>query len=155
MTESKKRDGLRQGHGERGFSALELVMVVFIISAVSLVALPELMDARQDYRLASVAREISGNLSNARIRAISDNTDYRVRVDTVTTYVLEQETALNTWTGRNTYLIPDGFAFSATGSIVEFHHRGNASPVATLTVENPNNLTRSIVTTTAGRTYVQ
>ncbi len=140
---------------ERGFSGLELAIVVFIISAMSLVALPELLNARENYRLLAVAQEISGNLANARIRSINENADFRIRVDTLASYVLEEETAPGTWTGRDSFEIPDGYTFSASGSTIEFHFRGNATPVATLTVQNPNNLTRDIVTTTAGRTNVQ
>lgn len=140
---------------ERGFSGLELAIVVFIISVMSLVALPELLNARANYRLIAVAQEISGNLANARIRSINENADFRIRVDTVTSYVLEEETAPGTWTERDSFDLPDGYEFSASGSTNEFHFRGNATPVATLTVQNPNNLTRDIVTTTAGRTNVQ
>ena len=140
---------------ESGFSGLELAIVVFIISAMSLLALPELLNARENYRLLSVAQEISGNLATARIRSINENADFRIRVDTATLYVLEEETAPGTWTERAAFEMPDGYTLTTSAGAIEFHFRGNATPVATLTVQNPNNLTRDIVTSTSGRSSVQ
>jgi Tfp pilus assembly protein FimT len=155
MTDPMHQECRSRRDRERGFSGLELAIVVFIISAMSLLALPELLSARENYRLLASAQEISGNIANARIRSINENADFRIRVDTLTSYVLEEETAPGTWTQRGAFESPDGYTFSASGSTIEFHFRGNATPVATLTLQNPNSLTRNIVTTTAGRTNVQ
>ena len=145
------RDGLED---QCGMSLFELIVVIVIIGAVSIVAVPQLTDARENYRLTAVAQQVSGNLSNPRILSITENSDYRVRIAGTDSYVVEEE-VVGVWTNRSTYGMPVGFTISTTGAIVEFHYRGNATPTDTFTLTNPDNNTRDVVTTTSGRTYVQ
>jgi Tfp pilus assembly protein FimT len=147
---------------------LELVVVLFVIMAVSTVAIPRLTEAWDDYRLTAVTGSVSGVMARARVLSVSRNEDIRVYVSDTSTYELQTESSPGTWTTlvRNpdadaadqvseSYQLPGGFLFGAAGSINEFHSRGNATPVATLTVTNPNGTTRDIVVELSGRSYTQ
>ena len=132
----------------------ELMIVIFIISAISMVAIPQLMVAREEYRLTAVAGQVVGAMSNARILSVSRNTDYRVNVSDIDTYLIQEDVS-GTWTTEFTYDLPSGYTFGTSGAINEFHSRGNATPVATLTITNPNGTTRDVVVEVSGRSYSQ
>lgn len=133
---------------------LELSIVIFIISAVSMVAIPRLIEARDEYRLVAVAGEVVGIMNNARVLSITQNADFRVNVSTTDTYLVEEDDS-GTWVSEGTYALPQGYTFSTSGSIIQFHSRGNATPVATLTIQNPNGTTRNVVVELSGRSYSQ
>lgn len=135
-------------------SLLELLMVVGIIGAIGVVALPQLAGVQENYRLDALAREVSGNLSNTRILAVTENVDHRIKVSSTTTYVLEEQ-GTNTWTEEDSFDMPVGFTIGTTGAIAEFESRGNASTTATFVITNPNGLTANVVVETSGRSYVQ
>jgi len=138
----------------RGFSLFELVIGLAIILVMSLIALPQLVDVVEEYRAAAVAREVAGNIANARIRSITENSDYRIVVSDSETYALEEDVA-GTWTSRATYEMPTGFTIGTSGDYVEFHRWGNATPAATFDVTNRNSTVVQVVTATSGRSYVQ
>lgn len=133
----------------------ELMIVVGIIGIIGMVALPQLLAVRQDYRLEAVARQVSGQLSNARIQAVMANTDIRVIVLSATTYSIDEETSPGNWTPRETFEMPPGMTIGTTGAFVQFQYRGNATANVALTVTNPNANTRQVLTETSGRSYVQ
>jgi prepilin-type N-terminal cleavage/methylation domain-containing protein len=143
-----------QAPGDRGFTLIELTIGLGIMLLVSSLALPRLVDVTEEYRLTAVAREVAGNVANARIRAIVENADYRVIVSDSTTYLLQEEVA-GSWTDRASYEMPPNFTIGSSGSVVEFHRWGNATPVATLDITNKNSTVAQVVTATSGRSYVQ
>ena len=138
---------------DRGFTLFELLIVVAIIGAMSMVAIPQLLDAREDYRLTATASSLAGNCANARILAVTRNSGIRVTVVNATTYVLQQKIG-GVWTTQESYELPPDFTIAATGN-VEFQPRGNATPQTTFTITNPNGRTRSVVVETSGRAHAQ
>jgi Tfp pilus assembly protein FimT len=137
-----------------GFTIFETLIAMGVMLVMTTIALPRLVNATEEYRLTSVAREVSGQLANARIRAITGNADYRISVTGDDTYEL-QESVAGTWTTRESYEMPPGFLIGANGAAIAFHRRGNATPVATLSVTNRNGTVAQVVTATSGRSYVQ
>jgi len=107
-------------------------------------------------------------MARARILSVSRNEDIRVVVSDTSTYEIQSETSPETWTTlvRNTqadvadqvdeeFFLPAGFVFSTDGSVIEFHSRGNATPIATLKLTNPNGNSRDIVVELSGRSFTQ
>jgi type II secretory pathway pseudopilin PulG len=135
-------------------SMFELLIVIAIIGAVSAVALPQLVEARDEYRLTAVAGQVVGAMNNARILSVSRNIDFRVNVSDTDTYLVQGDVS-GTWTTENSYDLPTGYSFGTSGSINEFHSRGNATPVVTLTITNLNGTTRDVVVEVSGRSYSQ
>ncbi len=58
----------------RGFSLLELMIVLGIIMVISAIALPNVMSAYSQYRLNGAANQLSNLLQRARYEAIKNNT---------------------------------------------------------------------------------
>lgn len=140
--------------GSRGFTLFELMIGITIMLVVGGAALPHLLEVTEEYRLTAVAREVTSNIATARIRAITENADYRIFVSDSTTYLMQEDVA-GTWTDRATFEMPPNFTIGDDGAVVEFHRWGNAAPVATFDVTNKNNTVAQVVTATSGRSYVQ
>jgi prepilin-type N-terminal cleavage/methylation domain-containing protein len=62
----------------RGFSLLELLVVVAITLVIAAVLLPNVINTIYNIRLRSAANDVTGLLQQARFRAIRDNTYYPV-----------------------------------------------------------------------------
>lgn len=61
---------------QRGFSLIELIVVVAVILAVSALAAPKFLNAIYNIRLRSSAFELSGMLQAVRMQAVQDNRYY-------------------------------------------------------------------------------
>ncbi len=133
-------------------SMLELMIVMMIIIVVAAVSLPSFLEARDNYRLTAVSSAVSLNLSSARILAITRNADVRVYIISSTNYELQEDTG--SWTTEESHDLPTGYTIAAD-SYAEFHYRGNATPVTTFTITDPNGLAKQVVVETSGRSYVQ
>ena len=136
------------GNGTRGYTLFELMLVLVMASGALLVALPTLGRSQQVYELTAASNGLRSRLSYARIQAISQNMDHRIRVVNSTSYVLERRPSID-WVVAQTYPMASGFSVSASGT-AEFHPRGTANPAATFTVTNGNMETRQIVVSASG-----
>jgi Tfp pilus assembly protein FimT len=131
---------------------LESLITVAIISITTVVAVPSLIRARESYELDSAARQVAGNLQSARVKAISRNRDYRVRVISSVTYAIEREDP--TWKLDETLLLPRAFRITAN-AVPQFHRRGNASPTATIIVWSPSGRSKKIIVNITGRIRIE
>jgi type II secretory pathway pseudopilin PulG len=131
---------------------LESSVTIAVISITVVVAVPSLIRARESYELESAARQVAGNLQSARVKAVSRNRDYRVRVTSQVTYAIEREDP--TWKNDEALLVPRGFHITANAS-PQFHRRGNASPAATFIVWSPSGRSKMIVVNITGRIRIQ
>src|SRR5260370_25719714 len=64
---------------ERGFSLLELVVVVSIVLVLAAIAVPNLMDVIANARLRAAATSLSGMIQSSRMIAVKTNTTTIVR----------------------------------------------------------------------------
>lgn len=131
---------------------LESSITVAILSVTAIVAVPPLIRARESYELDATARQVAGNLQAARVKALTRNRDYRVRITSPVTYVIELEDAM--WKIDEALLVPRGFRITANAS-PQFHARGNASPTATLIVWSPSGRSKKIIVNITGRIRIE
>jgi Tfp pilus assembly protein FimT len=131
---------------------LESCIAVVIISVTTVVAIPSLLRARESYELESIARQVAGNLQSARVKALSRNRDYRVRVTSQATYAIEREDP--PWKIDEALLVSSGFHVTANAS-PQFHRRGNVSPAATFIVWSPSGRSKQIIVNITGRIRIQ
>lgn len=64
---------------------LELLVVVLVMAIVTAIAIPQALTAVKGYRLHSDASAVASQLNVTRFRATSQNTPYRLNIDTSTT----------------------------------------------------------------------
>jgi prepilin-type N-terminal cleavage/methylation domain-containing protein len=66
---------------QRGFSIVELLIVVIIMFILLSIAVPSIMSITRSFRIGGDTRSISAQINLARMRAAADFTHARVRVD--------------------------------------------------------------------------
>ncbi len=70
---------------DRGFSLIELIIVVAMIMILAAISVPRLLNAISDINLRYAATNISGLLQSARMQAVRKNTFYTVQATTLST----------------------------------------------------------------------
>lgn len=131
---------------------LELSVSVGILTVMSFFAAPSLIQARNNYQLDQVTRQVAANTQWTRVKAISRSRDCRVRIVSNTSYVMECLDPV--WITDQTITLPSGFQISANAS-PNFHKRGNAVLAATLTISDSHGHFKQVVINITGRVRVQ
>src|SRR5262245_1660246 len=137
----------------RGFTIFESVLAFTVIGVVAILAMPSLSRTQEIYRLVAASNEIQSQLHSARIQAISRNLDHRLRVVSSTAYVIERRVGLS-WVVTQSFQMAKGLSIAA-GSTAEFHSRGNATPVTTITITSPRSDTRQVAVEASGYIHAQ
>jgi prepilin-type N-terminal cleavage/methylation domain-containing protein len=130
-------------HRRRGFSMLEMLMVIAIMGILSTVSVSYLLAAQPHARLEQAELELTARLNSARHLAVSEECRTRLRFDTAVTppeyWVQRMDNATGTWTNAALplYALPAGVTLSGNtfaGSQVNFNTRGGLVSGGTLTL---------------------
>ncbi len=132
-----------KGNSRRGFTLLELLVVVSIILIVTLMALPSARNAIRSYRLNAAASAVSGVIQSTRYQAIMVGCPYTLTFTTSSmTYQLATESITGTPPACST-------SFSNVGSAVPWTTSKEIAIDQNLTLQfNPS----GTVTATTGST---
>jgi len=130
-------------HTQKGFSLIEIIIVMAIIGALAGTAIPVYIGMRPSIKLSGATRQIMGDLMWARMQAISQNNEFKISflADNYRYTILDDDdNDGNIDAGESiiTRNIQDKYrdvTFSSTANPI-FHPRGNASPAATVTIIN-------------------
>ncbi len=84
---------------KRGISSLELAVVLALIAIMATFTIPYLGSWLKHYRVVGAAREITSKIQEARIKAVSDNVEWRVVIDqdNDTFYLQQWDSSSSTW----------------------------------------------------------
>lgn len=76
---------------EKGFSVVELLIVLTILTAIALIALPDYINTvLPKHKIKAAAREVMTDMRYARMRSVSRNLEYRIRfIPASESYVIE------------------------------------------------------------------
>jgi prepilin-type N-terminal cleavage/methylation domain-containing protein len=87
------RCGRKNGSGRRGFTLVEMLVVVIIVSIMSVAIIAEMHGTFEDAILRSTSRELADAFKAASSRAISANWPHRITIDRFShRYFLERST---------------------------------------------------------------
>jgi len=141
-----------------GFSLIELIIVIALIAILTTFAVPTWQKYRHNSNLKSAARELIGDISDTKQRAVTENLDTYAIAFNVSgnSYALTRGGATQ-WT-KSLASFGNGIVFNGTpsfGTAINFHKRGT---VTNGSVSLRNGLTpassATITVNITGRTYV-
>jgi len=111
---------LQKISNKQGISSLELAVVLALIAIMATMTIPYLGSWLKHYRVVGASRDVVSTLQEARLKAISDNLQWRVVFDQNNdTYWLQQGDKLSgssSWTTQGgTKSLPKGVVFTNSG----------------------------------------
>ncbi len=117
---------------ERGFTVIELLAVIAIMMVVTAIATPSFYYWLPKYRLSAGARQIAADLQLARMKAISQNTSYRLSFTAANIYEMQKDDGgFDVAPGHGSVKLPEGISVSIPSvfafSTSEFQSRGTAN----------------------------
>lgn len=117
---------------ERGFSLIEMVVVLLIIAVLSAIVVPQVIAHMRLYRLGVVGRNVATALQRARFLATSNNTRAGVRIAEQHRLDIEQYDSQGVAEPQNKGIIhlPDGITISEEAPTeIAFDGRGIITPM--------------------------
>ncbi len=149
---------------ERGFTVIELLAVIAIMMVVTAIATPSFYYWLPKYRISAGARQIAADLQLARMKAISQNTSYRLRFTDNNTYEMQKNDG-GTWAvapGHGSVKLPEGITVTNGDPFVpfntsEFQSRGTANTgVGISQIEITNgDYNRAVCIKLVGRVHIE
>jgi type II secretory pathway pseudopilin PulG len=135
-------------------SLIESAVAVVIAGTAFAAVTPSLLQSRETYVLTASAQDVATALYGAKIHAISEGHDCRLRVEPPAAYVVECQNAPGVWVETDRRATSKGITLTANNR-PEFHPRGNVSPTATITVWNPKGRALRVIVNANGRVRTQ
>jgi len=134
----------------KGFTIIEMMVTVSIVAILAAIAIPTYYGLMPRYRLNGAARQVMGDLVNARMNAVKLNTDVDVDFTSLYTYEFSGGSYNPAFDIRDHY---PGVQFNADPSNFTFTSRGTTQDGAshTATLKNSKNATRTITVNVAGQ----
>jgi prepilin-type N-terminal cleavage/methylation domain-containing protein len=154
----------RDGHAQKGFTLVELLITIALIVIVAAIAIPSYFGYSLNTSLKSAARNIQADFLDLKERAIVESTAYRITFDTSgNTYTIEKGT--ETGAPYTTIAVKALSAFGGDVGIfnavfgggiptITFEGRGIAT-TGKVVLTNSRGSTATIAASVSGRTYVQ
>lgn len=143
-----------------GFTVLELIVAIAIAMIVLGIAVPSFMTWLPTLRLSSGARQVATDLQVARMKAISQNTRFRMSfvgsIPGATSYQIQKydDTAAAFVLESGPFSLPEGITVSGLVGASEFQPRGTASASGETTLQNGNGENKKVRIAIVGRVTI-
>ena len=142
---------------QRGFSLIEMVVVLALSSIAALIAVPRMSAFHAQFQLAGAANQLAFDIARARIQAIGQHKCVRILMTGTTQYVRQTSAATSatacstTWTTAQTMTLPTGVTSAGSARQVCFGERGLATVNDAIAVSNSLSRTKTIATSLIGQ----
>ena len=139
-----------------GFTLIELMVIISIVTLLAAVAVPNLFAWLPKYRVGGAARNVMSAIEYARLRAIRENSDVDVNFDYANDSVTVDNAAGDTL--RRVQWFEDvDLINSGLGAVLQFDGQGFANTSGLVTVRNTMDatLSRNISITLGGNSSIQ
>lgn len=137
-----------------GFTILELMVAIGIAMVVLGIAVPSLMTWMPTLRLSSGARQVATDLQVARMKAISQNTKYKMTfvgsIPGATSYRIEKDNG-GFVLESGPFSLPDGITVLSAPTTSVFQPRGTVDTSSEITLQNVNSETKKVQVAAVGR----
>lgn len=144
---------------QKGLTLVEAIIVIFIISIVTAIAIPQFQKMAANAKLRAAARDLMADFSSLKQRAMSENMAYKITfndAEDINNYAIQQKE------GRTIQIKTPGLfgairifrASFGRGKTITFQTRGTASAGHVVLVDERNS-TATITVNFAGRTHVR
>jgi len=120
---------------QKGFSLVELLIVVTLITILSFIAVPQLTNLTNNARLRGASRLVWGDLYNAKMIAIKTNQSITVTFGSTTSYSFPWGDG-TTFTRNLASEYPNVTASKSGGGSITFSSTGMTQQNATVTIQN-------------------
>jgi len=152
--------GVDAMRGKSGFTLVEMMVVIAVLGILTAIAIPTYITWLPRLRVSSAARQLFTDLQYARMRAISENNDYKVEFDTgnnlykvyddavlvKTINIGDQHTGIafgyTSTTNWNGDAISDSVTFTGTPPSVTFKPTGRANKNGSIYLKPTEDSTR-------------
>jgi len=132
-------------HNQKGFSLIELIVVITIIAIAVGIIIPVYSSMKPKLRLNGAARQIHGDLMRAKMQAVSQNNKFRIiYVDDHQYKILDDDDDSDDVNGNESIVTKDiqtnyydvTYSSSNSNNLI-FSPRGTAANLTTITLTNP------------------
>lgn len=152
------------GPRTRGFTLLELIVVLGLLSVVFAIALPQVSASLPGLFVDQAARTLAAELQLARVKAVSRNTRMRIIMELDRRAIrLEQDTGDGFVPEHESPPLPGGVTFDRESSTrvsgsrisITFQPRGNTADNATIVLLASGGIRRRVIVNSAGRVRME
>jgi prepilin-type N-terminal cleavage/methylation domain-containing protein len=137
----------------RGFTLIEIIVVVALIAILSTIILPDFKGSLRDYKLNFAARQMAQNIKLVQQKAMSEGIPWRVVFESSRNcYRINQ--GFKSWKQIN---LPDGVEFAYIGfseKTLTFYPSGAAVPAGSIKITNRDKSLYVIVSVATGRVRI-
>ena len=161
MFRPKLINGSDSKRGQRGFSLIEMVIVLLIIAIVAAFVVPQIMSYMRMYRLGVGGRNVATALQRARYLATSNNTLAGIFVAELQRADIEQYDPQGKTPPQNKggVLLPSGVTFASDApKQIAFDGRGVITPMPkespTIRINGPNGYYLFVIVSPTGQVTV-
>jgi prepilin-type N-terminal cleavage/methylation domain-containing protein len=132
----------------KGFSAIELIVVLALMGIVAAIALPSWSNLLSTYGLDSSIRQVQSELHNIKMRAASENVGFQLAyLQGATTYIIQRDSK-----ALVTKPLTEGIVITKAGTIA-FSPRGTAG-ANRVRLRNTAGLCKQVVVSATGRVRI-